>query len=953
MPGSLLILVLAGLFTYGLVLGIHALRGRLSLAPFYALLGGLVVIMWCAHAAGLRLVLGDLVFPYSSTVCFTGLMLGLFVVYVFDGVRAARTAVLAVCGLSALVFAAGAVLPEPLPPDRQLLAGAVPTPPLRSVVSSIASLAADFVLLSLLWEWHRQRGRHQRLWLAVSTTLLAVLWTDTLLFITGAFAGDAGFVGRLKAGLLERGITAFLVTPVLVAYMRFEQRRSSQDEVDRPLLAALRSSATVERELTAARREMARRQAAEEVSRASQQRLALLIASSPLGVIEWDLDFRITEWNEAAADIFGWPREQVLGRHASFLIPEQVSEQIYRVWDALLQGRGGTRSRNLNVRADGRLITCEWHNAAIRNQAGETSGVVSMVADVTERESVENDLRQSEAILRAVAAAAADLLQARSWQQSLPAVLQELGPAAGADRCGVYKLRTVDGGGEALELVHAWSSSRAPSTGGSRAPLSDVPAVHRWLQVLGQGGELRSRVTELPPQERAPLEARGTQSVLAVPVMLGDALWGFVLCEDCSAPHRWSASEVRALRAAADILGSSVERQEEEEAWRRIEERLQDAARMESLEVLAGGIAHDFNNLLLGIMGSADLAANGLEEGSAARSHVDQIQVTAQQAAELTRQILAYSGRGRFLVQQIDLGELIREMSPLMRVSTGTRAELRLELAPDLPPVEADTTQVRQVLLNLVLNASEAVPEGGTVTLRTGVRILDGDEPDLVAVTEVPSPGRYIFVEVSDDGVGMDAETRRRVFEPFYSTKGTGRGLGLAATLGIVRGHRGYITMASSPGIGTTFQLGLPAAGGRTAPRPPKEPAALAQAPSGTALVVDDMPAVRSVCGQILQHLGMEVLQAGGGARALDLVSGDPDAITVVFLDLSMPGMAGEEVLRELHRLRPDLPVVLMSGYEARVGTRSLQGGGPVTFLQKPFRSEQVKEALARVLART
>jgi PAS domain S-box-containing protein len=279
----------------------------------------------------------------------------------------------------------------------------------------------------------------------------------------------------------------------------------------------------------------------------------------------------------------------------------------------------------------------------------------------------------------------------------------------------------------------------------------------------------------------------------------------------------------------------------------RLEERVRQAQKMESLGLLAGGIAHDFNNLLMGILGNADLALAKLAPEAPARPFVQRIDTAAQRAADLTNQMLAYSGKGRFVVEPINLSRLVEEMGHLLATVTSKRATVSYRLARDLPPVEADATQIRQVVMNLITNASDALgDEPGVITVSTGALDADGAYLASSFLDEQLPGGEYVWVEVSDTGAGMDAATRARIFEPFFSTKQTGRGLGLAAVLGIVRGHRGGIRVYSEPGEGTTVKVLLPAARGlvtaaagacAAAPAPPPVPGGEGQA---AVLVVDD-----------------------------------------------------------------------------------------------------------------
>jgi PAS domain S-box-containing protein len=367
---------------------------------------------------------------------------------------------------------------------------------------------------------------------------------------------------------------------------------------------------------------------------------------------------------------------------------------------------------------------------------------------------------------------------------------------------------------------------------------------------------------------------------------------------------------------------------------KRSEEALRQAQKLESLGVLAGGVAHDFNNLLAVILGQTSLALAKLPPGQGARGNLEKAVAAINRAADLASKMLSYSGRGHFQIRQLELSALIRDGESLYQAAVPKNVSLVLDLAEHLPPVEADAGQVRQALLNLILNAAEAIGEAaGTARVTTGVRDVGASDEALWRHTGQPlAPGRYVSVEVRDDGCGMDADTIPRIFDPFFSTKFVGRGLGLAATLGVVRGHKGGIQVESLPGQGSVFTLVFPAA---------KAPAAaigpVGRARSGAILVVDDEIVLREVLREVLETEGYQVLEAAEGQQALDLFARDPQAIALVLLDLSMPGMGGEEAFKRLRQADPEVQVILTSGFSEAEATRHFGGLGLAGFIQKPF----------------
>jgi signal transduction histidine kinase/CheY-like chemotaxis protein len=404
--------------------------------------------------------------------------------------------------------------------------------------------------------------------------------------------------------------------------------------------------------------------------------------------------------------------------------------------------------------------------------------------------------------------------------------------------------------------------------------------------------------------------------------------------------------------AVTGVLGVSTnvtERRRAEREQARLQAQLLQVQKLESLGVLAGGIAHDFNNMLTSMLGCASVAQRLLPESSPALPAVNDVIAAARRAADLTRQLLAYSGRGRFEVRPIDLSEHVREISHLLETSLPKSVRLRLDLAADLPAVEADVAQIQQVVLNLVVNGAEAIgDEPGSVFVTTGVVDIDRDHAaDLVGSLPL-APGRYVFVEVRDTGCGMDDATKARIFDPFFTTKFTGRGLGLAATLGIVRGHKGAVDLSTAPGKGTTFRVLLPASS--LLVQRDRPPQAAGFAGTGTVLVVDDEKSVRSTLRMLLTSMGFTVIEAGDGRQAVDVFTANAEAISLVILDLTMPVLDGSAVFAELRRIRPGVRVILSSGYDEVETTRRFSGQGLAGFLQKPYTAAELEEKLSSAL---
>jgi PAS domain S-box-containing protein len=381
---------------------------------------------------------------------------------------------------------------------------------------------------------------------------------------------------------------------------------------------------------------------------------------------------------------------------------------------------------------------------------------------------------------------------------------------------------------------------------------------------------------------------------------------------------------------------------------KKIESQLRHTQKLESLGVLAGGVAHDFNNLLVGILGNASLALETTPSDSPTSALLEEVVKASERAADLTRQLLAYAGKGRFVVEALDLSALIREIATLIQASIPKNVQLRLELQDGLPCVEADSAQIQQIVMNLILNGAEAMDSrNGVVVVSTRVQQVDGYYLRSVFAGHDIAPGRYVMVEVRDTGCGMDEATIAKIFDPFYTTKFMGRGLGLAATLGIVRGHHGAIKVYSQPGQGSDFKVLLPAT---TQAAEIRETAANRDLTgSGVVLVIDDEDVVRRTVKSALQRYGYSVLLAENGRDGVDLFRDVHERVTAVILDMTMPVMGGEEALPHLQAIDPDVPVILSSGFNEVEAVRRFTGKGLAGFIQKPYMARALAAKLKDV----
>jgi len=404
----------------------------------------------------------------------------------------------------------------------------------------------------------------------------------------------------------------------------------------------------------------------------------------------------------------------------------------------------------------------------------------------------------------------------------------------------------------------------------------------------------------------------------------------------------------RAVALSNDMTEALRKSEEEKLA---LQAQMLNAQKLESLGVLAGGIAHDFNNLLTSIMGNTEMALNEILESSPVRRYVEKAAEGVQRASELTKQMLAYSGRGRFVIENIDLSDLVENTAELIRVSIRENVALTFNMARNLPQMEADVTQIRQVAMNLIINASDAIGDNqGIIKVSTGVMECKRAFLNDADIGKELPEATYVYMEVSDNGCGMDDETKAKIFDPFFTTKFTGRGLGLAAVLGIVRGHKGALKVYSKAGEGTTFKVLFPKSDRYIEPKPAEEKKIKGWQGGGTILLVDDEEEVASVTRMMLEGIGFSVLTAKDGLEGVELFRNHADDIDAVLMDMTMPNMNGEEAFREMKKIRSGVRVILTSGYNEEEISGRFYGVGFAGFLQKPYGFEDLSNKVKGII---
>jgi len=631
--------------------------------------------------------------------------------------------------------------------------------------------------------------------------------------------------------------------------------------------------------------------------RKSEQRVRLLLDSTGEAICGVDLDGNCTFCNRAAIELLGYQtQDDILGKNLHSLIHHTRADgNIYPVEDcrisqAFREGRAIHADDEVFWRADGSSFPIIYRSYPVRRD-DEVMGAVVTFVDIT-------DLKQALAEKTRLASAV---------EQAVEGV------------CIMDHERTISYVNPAFERLTGYAKGELIGKKISilRNPVHDEAFYQRMWDTLHKGGAWQGYITIARKD--------------------GDSME----LERSITPIRDDEGRI--------VSFVSVHRDVSQE--RAMQSRMEHAQRLESLGVLAGGIAHDFNNLLTAIIGNASLASKKLDPLAPVHEEILCIEDAAGSAADLCRQLLAYGGKGKFVIAPVNLAALVRDISKLLEVSVGKSVVLKYDLPVDLPAVDADAAQMKQVIMNLIINASEAIGGGeGEIFIRAGLMRVDQEFLANAAIDEQLPESEYVFLEVRDSGCGMDGATMEKVFDPFFTTKVTGRGLGMSAVLGIVRGHGGTIKVSSKPGQGTTFTMVLPPS--------EKEAKSLADGKeedgdwqgSGTILVVDDEERVRRVASMMLEELGFDVLLAEDGEQGVEVFQREHGHIDAVLLDMTMPKMNGEQAFREMRRIQPDACVILSSGFNKPDVKDAFSAKGLAGFMQKPYSVSALRNKLREAL---
>lgn len=643
-------------------------------------------------------------------------------------------------------------------------------------------------------------------------------------------------------------------------------------------------------------RDITERKKIEETLRSSQQNLALHVMQTPLGVIEWDLSFKVAKWNPAAERIFGYSRNEALGLHASFIVPPIAREQVEHIWRDLIQKKGGLRSTNENVTKDGKLIYCEWYNTPLVDADGKVIAVASLVQDISERRAAEEALRKSQAFNRSI-------------------------------------LDSVDEGFIVIDREYRILSA-------NRAFCNMVN--------LSENSIEGRKCHEVTHNLMHPCFEEGEECPVRRTFETGKGYSVSHTHEDAGGSRQYVELKSYPITDESEKVISVIETLNDVTDKKKLEEQLRQAQKMEAIGTLAGGVAHDFNNMLTAIFGYGEIIKMTMEPDDPHHAAVDQIMRAAQRAADLTQGLLAFSRKQVLDTKPVEVNSIVRNVEKLLLRLIGEDIDLSTHLADEELIVMADAGQIEQVLMNLATNARDAMPRGGALTISTEMVELT---PDFISTHGYSRPGRHALISVSDAGCGMDAGTREKIFEPFFTTKerGKGTGLGLSIVYGIIKQHNGNINVYSEPGKGTIFRIYLP----MITPQKEDLQAEAVSLPLGgteTILLAEDDHTVREMISSVLTSAGYKVIDAIDGQDAIAEFEKNADRIDLMILDVIMPKKTGKDVYDAISSRRPDMAVLFISGYASDMVYRKNIHKGRGEFISKPVGPREIMQKVRYLL---
>ena len=688
-------------------------------------------------------------------------------------------------------------------------------------------------------------------------TAFAALWIAALAFRQVRTPRGGGFGPAVARWLII--FLALIAGGLLISQLPFELDHWVPLALISLLLAATELGTT---SLAVAHEQLVKEKDARESLLHTEQKLHLHIEQTPLGVMELDLKGHLLEWNTAAERIFGFPRQEVLGRDfRDLIIPHAQRDSVSEVWENLLKGGSEPGHMYDNVTRDGHPILCEWSSSLIHDCKGKVIGISLLCEDITERHRAAREIENLAAFPR--------------YNPNPVMQFSEEGEL-------VYFNESAE------EMAHSLDKQKVPEI----LPPDVAVAVRECLE---NGGIQVHRETKINSRN-----------------------------------IRWAFFPIPAVRCVHCYASDVTERLN-------LEQQLRQSQKMQSVGQLAAGVAHDFNNVLTIIQGHCELVAMGEKLTKSGLESLDQVRMAADRAAKLTQQLLTF-GRKQFMqMESLDINEIIQRVTQMLRRVLGENVSLRSNLAPRLPAVEADATMMEQDIMNLSVNARDAMPGGGSLTI--------GTVPVMVSRAYVERnpearEGTFICLSVSDNGTGIEPDKLHKLFEPFFTTKevGKGTGLGLATVYGIVKQHQGWIEVESELGKGSVFKVYLPGSVKAIQARNGKVAPQNVRGGKETVLLVEDEAGVLTLARGILKSYGYDVLEARSGVEALRLWAQYDTKIDLLLTDIVMPeGMSGLDLAKKLRGEKRDLKVLYSSGYSIEVAGQDFGLTDGMAFLKKPY----------------
>ncbi len=668
-------------------------------------------------------------------------------------------------------------------------------------------------------------------------------------------------------------------------------------------------------------------QAREEALEKFSQRLAIHVEQTPLGVIEWDLDFNVVQWNRAAEKIFGYTCDEAIGQHGpELIVPESARKHVEPVWRDLLANSGGTRSTNLNTAKDGKTLTCEWYNTTLVDKEGVVIGVASLIQDITDQKIVKETFQT---VVKSTVG--------KTGKEFFDNLCVQL--------CALFKSEHAMVG----ELIN-------PTTVNAIAMLVDGKPIKNFsyqlpgtpcANVAADGFcHYPENITSLFPEDQD-LQNIGAVGYVGTPLRDHTGSATGVLCVLSKKKMTLPEGAEDLMNIVAARTSAEIVRTQEERNKNKLERRLKQAQKMEAIGTLAGGIAHDFNNILGAILGYADMAKEDAPPGTQFEKDLDKVLIAANRAKDLVKQILAFSRQAQIERLPIKIQPLIKEGLRMLRSSIPTTISIRQDIDPKSGVILADPTQIHQILMNLCTNAYQAMDEtGGGLSVSLKTTLVGTDQQNTLVIP----PGEYIELTVSDTGAGIRPDVIDKIFDPYFTTKelGKGTGMGLAIIHGIIIDYGGTITVESKLGEGTAFHVYLPVIEKDTLPDITESEDI--QRGKERVLFIDDEKLLAEMGKDMLERLGYHVTVRRNSIEALTTFQNTPDEFDVVITDQTMPNLTGSDLARRMMQIRPDIPIILCTGYSNLIDEHSAKALGIREFALKPLAKKTIAKLVRKVL---